>query len=179
MINDLSTRHSKALVFQRKPIHLHGTNGLEYTHLDKAETFENCLERECRENKYRNKKESRRGVRKIWRKDEVDRIDQTTSEEAREIINSLKEMKAPCQVGISSQILKRYTRKAIGYITNIINAILRLKHILERWKEANAIMRPKPNNSLVFPQNYKPISLLPTTALSKVAERVTVPRINE
>jgi hypothetical protein len=92
-----------------------------------------------------------------------------TPGDTRKIIRRLKKRKAPGKDGIMNKMLKEMSRKCMMALTNIVNAIIRREHFPICWKHAEVIMLSKPGKSLKFPQNYRPISLLP--ALSKVAER--------
>lgn len=58
----------------------------------------------------------------------------------------------------------------IVIITRLFNARLRLSHLPPQWKIEKVVMLPKHEKDLLYPQNLRPISLLPT--LSKVFERL-------
>ena len=45
----------------------------------------------------------------------------------------------------------------------------------KKWKKANILAFKKPSKDKTFPQNYRPISLLPT--ISKIFERIILNRI--
>jgi hypothetical protein len=55
-------------------------------------------------------------------------------------------------------------------LTHLFNHCLRLPHFPNPWKEAKTITLPKPGKDPKFPQNLRPISLLPTTG--KLFEKV-------
>lgn len=58
---------------------------------------------------------------------------------------------------------------AVVYITNIINAILNLRHFLAKWKHATIVTISKPGKNPGFAENYRQIELLNT--LAKIAEK--------
>jgi hypothetical protein len=51
-----------------------------------------------------------------------------------------------------------------------MNHCIRLSHFPTFWKEAKVVALPKPGKDPKFPQNFRPISLLPSTG--KVFEKV-------
>jgi hypothetical protein len=55
-------------------------------------------------------------------------------------------------------------------LTHLFNHCLWLPHFPNPWKEAKIITLPKPGKDPKFPQNLRPISLLPTTG--KLFEKV-------
>lgn len=62
-------------------------------------------------------------------------------------------------------------------LTNIVNVILRQHYSLKRSKLAGANMLVKVGKDGSFPQNFRPISLLP--ALSKIDERIILAKLEE
>ena len=60
-------------------------------------------------------------------------------------------------------------------ITNLTNAIMKYDYFPNYWKKSIIIVIGKPGKDPTFPDNYRPISLLPT--ISKVIERVIKKRI--
>jgi hypothetical protein len=56
------------------------------------------------------------------------------------------------------------------HLTHLINHCIRLSHFPTLWKEAKVVALPKPGKGPKFPQNFRPISLLPSTG--KVFEKV-------
>lgn len=67
--------------------------------------------------------------------------------------------------------------KQLTEITNVTNGILRLQHFPRQWKTAYIVMIKKPGKNPLFPQNYRPISLL--SHIGKIAERVILNRLKE
>lgn len=62
-------------------------------------------------------------------------------------------------------------------LLNIINASVRLVYYPRRWKTAIIIEIPKTEQRSHFPQDYRPISLLPTMA--KITEKIILRRLND
>lgn len=87
-------------------------------------------------------------------------------------IAQLKNRKAPGPDGITNEIMKQLTHKAVQSLTNIINASRKLGYFPSAWKVAKVIMIPKPGKDHSDPGNYRPISLLNST--SKIAEKITL-----
>jgi len=174
----------RALKKKRKPIPpLHGQNGIVYLNEDKAETFADCLERQFQENDTDDleaeqwETEVERRARNINRLPDNTQIRHASPEELRDILRSLNPRKAPGCDGIGNIPLKKLPRQPLVALTNIINAALRLQYFPDRWKAADVILFPKPDKDHLFPQNYRPISLLP--CMGKLAEIVILKRLKE
>ncbi|GFW83559.1 RNA-directed DNA polymerase from mobile element jockey [Trichonephila clavipes] len=99
----------------------------------------------------------------------------TSPTEVRGIIKRLQNHKAAGPDHIPNIALKYLTLNAITHLTKIYNQCLIKNHFPTQWKQANVVMLPKPNQDHKFSQNYRPISLLSTTA--KVFERIILKRI--
>ncbi|GFW12124.1 RNA-directed DNA polymerase from mobile element jockey [Trichonephila clavipes] len=99
----------------------------------------------------------------------------TSPIEVRGIIKRLQNRKAAGPDHIPNIALKYLTLNAITHLTKIYNQCLIKNHFPTQWKQANVVMLPKPNQDHKFSQNYRPISLLSTTA--KVFERIILKRI--
>jgi hypothetical protein len=88
----------------------------------------------------------------------------------KKFINSLKLRKA-CRIdGIPNECLRHLPRRPLVHLTHLFNLCLRLSHFPQSWKEAKIITLPKTGKDPKFPQNLRPISLLPTTG--KLFEKV-------
>jgi len=86
-----------------------------------------------------------------------------TAEELQEILRNLNIRKAPGWNEIGNIALRKRSRYGIAALLNIVKAILRLRHF--------------PAEDPLFPQNYRPISLLPS--LGKVVEVIILRRLKE
>uniref|UniRef100_A0A1B6E8D4 Reverse transcriptase domain-containing protein n=1 Tax=Clastoptera arizonana TaxID=38151 RepID=A0A1B6E8D4_9HEMI len=85
-------------------------------------------------------------------------------------IHSLKPRKAPGLDKLSNSALKHLPINMLETITDLFNGIMRTSHFPAPWKRAKIILIKKPHKSALFPENFRPISLLPN--LSKVFERL-------
>lgn len=90
-------------------------------------------------------------------------------EEVAHIIKNLKLKKAP-GLDITNNGLKKLPVTLTRAITNVSNGALSLGHFPDVWKEAGIILLPKPDKDPLFPQNYRPISLL--SGLAKILEYI-------
>ena len=98
-----------------------------------------------------------------------------TTSEVKNAINSLKNNKAPGCHNILTTTVKHLSFVAIIFITNIFNTILKESIFPACWKIANIIAFVKPGKLPTLPENYRPISLLPT--LSKILEKIIAIRL--
>ncbi|GJQ65109.1 hypothetical protein Trydic_g7254 [Trypoxylus dichotomus] len=177
-------RAVKALKGQRVPVPpIHGARGVAFTTEDKAEAFAETLERQCSP-VYENVDVDRIGrihrqVRDLLTAEEDDEepIRPTSPEEVIAIVKSFRPTKAPGPDGVTYRVLKHAPKKFVMHMTNICNAMLRLRHFPSQWKLADVVMIPKPGQSHNWPQNYRPISLLPV--MSKIADRIILARLRE
>jgi retron-type reverse transcriptase len=173
-------RMAKALRSDKKPIPpIHSTLGLVFSDDEKAEAFADSLELQCRPNIVDADLDH---IERIERQVEIILSGQhdtpntpASPEEVRGIIGTLKVKKAPGPDKIPNTALKLLPDKAVVALTAIINASLRFCHFPSRWKSANVIFIPKPGKDLLFPQNYRPISLL--SNVGKVLEKVILTRL--
>ncbi|GJQ75554.1 hypothetical protein Trydic_g17638 [Trypoxylus dichotomus] len=101
----------------------------------------------------------------------------TSPEEVKAIIKSFQSNKTPGQHGITYRALKHALRKFVMHMTNICNATLRLRHFPSQWKQADVVMITKPGQPANWPQNYRPISLLPV--MGKITDRIILTRLQE
>lgn len=153
---------------------LHGYNGLVYSHTDKAETFADSLQDQFTPNPH------------IYVDDHVEHVenyleeylscpigplpDPFTCDQVAKTIHRLHPRKSPGLDNVGNTALKNLPSPMVRTITHIFNGIMRTGHFPSSWKRAKIIMILKPRKSALFPQNFRPISLLPS--LSKVFERL-------
>jgi hypothetical protein len=90
--------------------------------------------------------------------------------DVQKLLKSLKLGKACGIDGISNECLRHLPRRPLVNLTHLFNHCLRLPHFPNPLKVAKIITLPKPGKDLKFPQNLRPISLLPTTG--KMFEKV-------
>lgn len=105
------------------------------------------------------------------------KIKPTSPRELFRIIQRLPNKKSPGHDLIPNIVLKKLTKKALSYLTAIINGSIRTGYFPKTWKLADVIVFPKPGKSSHLPASYRPISLLPT--LSKVLEKVILWRVTK
>jgi hypothetical protein len=65
--------------------------------------------------------------------------------------------------GIPNKCLRHLPWRPFIHLTHLFNHCLRLSHSPNPWKEAKVITSPKLGKDRKFPQNLRPIGLLPTT----------------
>jgi hypothetical protein len=75
----------------------------------------------------------------------------------------------------NNRLLKKLPRKAIVYLTHIMNACFKYSYFPTAWKQANVIPILKPGKDPSDPKSYRPISLL--NALGKILERLLLHRL--
>lgn len=173
-------RMAKALRTKRSPIPpIHGENGVAYSDSDKAEAFADNLERQCSPS-YRNADVVHIGrintrIRQSLRRVDPTHLQPTSIEEVRKRISALKTKKASGSDGVSNSALKALPKKALAALTGMLNAMLRLRYFPSQWKCAEVVVLPKPGQPGTFPQNYRPISLLPV--IGKLAEGIVLRRL--
>jgi hypothetical protein len=96
--------------------------------------------------------------------------------EVRNTIQFIKVIKVDGPDQISNRFLKKFPRKAIVYLTHIMNACFTYSYFPTAWKQVYFIAILKPGIRTYFdPKPYRPINLL--NALSKVFERLLLHRL--
>lgn len=157
--------------------------GMCYTDKEKAQAFARQMERQCLLNNDPNDDinwETRvDNTAKQLQNQPKDNnsIKPASDTELNDIINKLPENKAPGIDGISNKAIKKAPKKTRMALLNIINASVRLVYYPRRWKTTNIIEIPKTEQRSHFPQDYRPISLLPTMA--KITEKIILRRLND
>lgn len=109
---------------------------------------------------------------------QMEPIKNFTIQETYDVIkNHLDPKKAPGYDLVTGQILKELPRKAVVMLTQLFNAVLRLKYFPAQWKVAEIILIHKQGKQPNEPSSYRPISLLPV--LSKIMEKLLMKRLME
>ncbi|GFX44498.1 RNA-directed DNA polymerase from mobile element jockey [Trichonephila clavipes] len=99
----------------------------------------------------------------------------TSPSEVRGIIKKLQNRTASGPDQIPNIAFKYFTLNALTHLTKFYNQCLIKNHFPTLWKQANVIMLAKPNQDRIYPQGYRPISLINATA--KIFERIILTRI--
>lgn len=159
---------------------IHGESGMAITPEEKVEAHADNLEIQCsplcdddEDENFIDRVE--RIVSRRLDEENVQQIEHASPTEVKEAIQRCKSRKASGPDGIGNAALKALPLKAVVSLTGIINATLRLRHFPTKWKCADVVVLPKPKANPTFPQNYRPISLLP--CLGKVCERIVQTRL--
>lgn len=98
-----------------------------------------------------------------------------TKSKVKETIAKLDQKKAPGYDLITGRVLRELPDVGIVYLTQLFNAILKLKYFPPQWKVALVKMILKPDKPPEDAKSYRPISLLPIP--SKLLERIMLSRI--
>lgn len=106
---------------------------------------------------------------------QIETIKLTKPREITKIIRKLKNRKAPGTDRIRNIELKHLPRKAIVYLTYVLNACIQNSYFPKKWKTALILPIHKAGKANEDPNSYRPISLL--TSLSKILEKVILRRI--
>lgn len=145
-----------------------------------ADTYEEqntlVLEEQHRED-YNEEELIRRAAQQFRDAPLSDRPELTTPQEVKQIIRKLGIHSAPGPDKITNEQLKHLPRKPLVLLTRIFNSCLQQQYYPSAWKICKIVPIPKRGKDLKKPENYRPISLLPT--MSKVLERVLLPRIRQ
>lgn len=160
---------------------LHGLQGIVYSPADKAEVLADELERrftttdnDVMEDRQLHTME--REAAELLEAEPIQLDDLPTANEIRRIIRS-SSAKAPGPDGIGNDDLKNLPRQAFALLIRIINACLMLQYFPDAWKTAKIVTFLKPGKRSLFPQNYRPISLL--SNMAKILEKVIQIRITK
>ncbi|GJQ88801.1 hypothetical protein Trydic_g13294 [Trypoxylus dichotomus] len=149
---------------QRVPVPLiNGARDVAFTTEDKAESFAEALERQCSP-VYENADVDRIGrihrqVRDLLMAEEDEEpIRPTSPEEVKAIVKSFRPNKAPGPDGIIYRALKHAPMKFVMHMTNICNAMLRLRHFPSQCKQADVAMILRPGRSHKWRKSTGPSS---------------------
>lgn len=100
-----------------------------------------------------------------------------TPENVSDLLKTLPSAKAPGCDDITNTMLKRLPKSAIITLARIFTACFRFVFFPPSWKTAVVVMIPKPGKPLTRPENYRPISLLPT--MPKILEKLILQKLKE
>lgn len=161
---------------------IHGPNGIVYNNIDKANVFANYFEsvysltEDYGYNKHNNtiNKSYERIINNNTSNDNND-FNRIYSNDIRAVIKTLKNKKAPGIDGVSNLQIKNCPNKLIAQLVYIYNYCLQNDYFPNIWKTAKMLPLPKPGKDSLFPQNYRPISLL--NAFSKIFEKIIAKNI--
>ena len=104
-------------------------------------------------------------------------IDIPSLDELKNIIKNTPKKKAPGLDNITNYMIYLLPNRALEGLLSITKDVLTSTIFPEKWKKAKIIMIPKPGKPRSNPENYRPISLLPT--LGKIVERIILTRLDE
>ena len=161
---------------------LHSNQGLVYTDEEKAEAFADTFEKQFTQNTeltddINREQRIEKTAKQITTQTPHEHIQATNAQEITALIKNTKTKKAPGHDQITNKALKRLPPNSIANLTLIINQILTLFHFPSTWKKSIVIPIDKPNKDKKFPQNWRPISLISSTA--KIAEKIILNRLND
>lgn len=173
---------AKALRSVKSTVHpLHGQQGIVYSAQDKAEAFAVTMEQQFEPHATIFNPDFEEEVEQevqsfLQDTPEGEELHPFTLEEISEVIAMAKSRKAPGEDRIGAKALQASPPELLPHLHSIFNSVLRLRHFPATWKIAKIVLLQKPGKSPLFPQNYRPISLLPT--LSKLFERLLLSRLS-
>jgi hypothetical protein len=175
-------RIAKSLRGEKKTIRpLHGQRGLVYTPEAKAEAFADTMEDQFSPHADVYDDDHCEAVENFLEAYDPDveeeELPPVTADEVSGLIRALRPRKAPGPDSLGTPAMKNLPAWVIVMIAAIFNCCLRLSHFPAAWKEATVILIPKPGKDPLFPENHRPISLLPV--LSKMFERIVLARFPE
>lgn len=168
----------------RKPSKMHAIHGsrgaIVFTPHEKAEALADTLELQFRSEENEAMEEQleqtiEHFAQNLQNEPPIAEVPLTTPKEIKKTTKRLKSNKSPGPDGVTSDDLKHLTRKPLSLLTRIFNSCLQYQYFPNTWKEAKIISLHKQGKNPLFPQNYRPISLLSQTG--KVFERIILARI--
>jgi hypothetical protein len=99
----------------------------------------------------------------------------TSPSEVLQAIKGLKVGKALGPNGIPNRVLRHLPKRAITFLTEVFNAVLRRQYFTPTWKHARVVSILKPGKDPTLPPSYRSISLLDT--IGKLFEMILLDRI--
>jgi hypothetical protein len=159
----------------RAPTAIHGSSGLKFHPLEKANAIADCLKIQFAPHDLCDYNHEWRVEARVQAL--LETVDNSPPERVRpcdlqKLINSMKLRKACGIDGIPNECLRHLPRRPLVHLTHLFNNCIRLSHFPTSWKEAKVITLPKPGKDPKFPQNLRPISLLST--MGKLLEKVVL-----
>jgi len=177
-------RLAKTLRTEKRTIRpLHGARGVVYDVREKAETFADSLEEQFSPHPDVYDEEHCDHVEDFvddigyGEEEDDDPPAPVTEAEVRGALARLRPKKAPGLDDLGTPALQNLPPWVVEQLTAIYNHSFRLRHFPAPWKIAKVILIPKPGKDPLFPENHRPISLLPV--LGKVLERLILSRFPE
>lgn len=161
---------------------LHGLNGLALSNEDRVEEIANNFEKVHRLTQDMSDYDTEKLINRKYREIRAKQIDKNdivlvSPREIKKAVLRTKSKKAPGLDNIQNIVLKQLPKKAFVQLTYIFNACFEISYFPSVWKKARILPFHKPGKDKLFPQSYRPISLLPT--LSKVYEKIILNRIKD
>ena len=89
-------------------------------------------------------------------------------DEISKIISALKSTQSCGVDNVDSRVIKLVQQELVPVITHVVNLSIKYRSFPHQWKLAKIIPLHK-KNELIYPKNYRPVSLLPV--FSKILER--------
>ena len=159
---------------------LEGPNGPVHTDTDKANTLANHFEKVHYLTQKFSDTNTEQIVNDTYQKIKNESVNlsnlrKITTVEIYKAIKITRPKKAPGHDEIQNIILKNLPKEALIQLTIIFNSCLSLGYFPSAWKRANILAFEKPGKDKKLPQNYRPISLLPT--MGKIFERLILNRV--
>jgi hypothetical protein len=170
----------------KEPTAIHGSLGLTFHPLEKANAIADCLENQLTPHDLCDESHKRQVEARVQTLLEAVDNNPPSPERIRscdlqKLVNSLK-LRKTCGIdGIPNEYLMHLPRRPLVHLTHLINNCLRLYHYPTPWEDAKIITLPKPGKNSKFPQNLRPISLLFTTGklFEKVILKIVQRQIDE
>lgn len=170
---------------------LHGQRGMAYSEEDKCEAFADTLRDQFSPNDdlcdddhedevdgylhdYFNETDETDNVTVLNANNTTDAV---TEAEVKVAITSSHPDKAPGLDNITGRALRHAPPSVIQTLCILFTSIISTCYFPTTWKKAKIVCFPKPGKDLLFPQNYRPISLLPT--ISKIFEKILLVKIKK
>lgn len=162
---------------------IHEPNGITYNKLDIANIFADCFENVHNltkdfGNPIHNNKIKKNYTKIIGQRKEINIVRVAIhTKDIKDVIKKLKNKKAPGIDGITNTQIKNVPNKMIAQLFYVYNYCFKKSYFPNIWKIAKILPLPKSNKDHLFPQNYRPISLL--NSLTKIFEKLIYNKIDK